>query len=142
MFNVDYETGEITMHRGDTGSYVLHAARSDGSSWTEDDRLLYTVKNSKGEIVLQRLYRLDDQWNLGDGVVLVEFHNSDTDTWENDTYAVERRYVIDPIWEGTPPTTRCANALTADARMVEGAIVRVPATGQTSMKLDDIYGEV
>ena len=76
MFNVDYETGEITMHRGDTGSYVLHAARSDGSSWTEDDRLLYTVKNSKGEIVLQRLYRLDDQWDLGDGVVLVVFRGT------------------------------------------------------------------
>ena len=80
--------------------------------------------------------------NLGDGVVLVEFHNDDTDSWENGQYSVERRYVIDPIWEGTAPTSRCADALTADARMVEGAIVRVPATGHTTMVLDDIYGEV
>ena len=142
MFNVNLETGEITMHRGDTGSYVLHASRSDGSEWTEDDRLLYTVKNQQGEVVLQRFYRLDDQYGLGDGVVLVEFHNDDTDTWDNGQYAVERRYVIDPIWEGTAPTSRCANALTANARMVEGSIVRVPATGQTSMTLSDIYGEV
>jgi hypothetical protein len=104
--------------------------------------MLYTVRNAQGEIVLQRFYRLDDQWDLGDGVVLIEFHNDDTDSWENGQYSVERRYVIDPIWEGTAPTSRCANALTADARMVEGAIVRVPATGQTTMVIDDIYGEV
>ena len=142
MFNVDLEDGAITMHRGDTGSYKVHASRKDGTSWTADDRMLYTVRNAQGEIVLQRFYRLDDQWDLGDGVVLVEFHNDDTDSWENGQYSVERRYVIDPIWEGTAPTSRCADALTADARMVEGAIVRVPATGHTTMVLDDIYGEV
>lgn len=142
MFNVDLETGAITMHRGDTGSYTLHAARADGTEWSEDDRLLYTVKNQSGEIVLQRFYRLDDQYELGDGVVLIEFHNDDTDKWENGQYFVERRYIIDPVWEGTAPTSRCANALTANARMVEGSIVRVPATGQTTMTLSDIYGEV
>lgn len=142
MFNVDLATGRVTMHRGDTGSFKIHAERSGGDSWTEDDRMLYTVRNSQGEIVLQRFYRLDDQYDLGDGVVLIEFHNDDTDTWANGTYDVERRYIIDPIWEGTAPTSRCADALTADARIVEGSVVRVPATGHTTMTLDDIYGEV
>jgi hypothetical protein len=142
MFNVNLETGEITMHRGDTGSYKLHAARKSGDAWTADDRLIYTIKNQQGEVVLQRFYRLDDQWDLGDGVVLIEFHNDDTDDWANGTYGVEWRYVISPIWEGTAPTSRCADALTADARIVEGSIVRVPENGQSTMNINDIYGEV
>ena len=142
MFNVDLETGEITMHRGDTGSFKVHADRESGDDWTADDRMLFTVKNGQGEVVLQRIYRLDDQWGLGNGTVLIEFHNDDTDQWENGQYTTEWRFIIDPVWEGTAPTARCADGLTAGARMVEGAIVRVPANGQASMTLDDIYGEV
>ena len=142
MFNVDLEKGDIKMHRGDTGAFKVHASRGSGESWTSDDRMIFTVKNQQGEVVLQRFYRLDDQWGLGDGIVQIEFHNDDTDTWENADYATERRYVISPIWEGNAPTSRVANALTANARIVEGSIVRVPATGQASLKIDDIYGEV
>ena len=142
MFIVDLETSDIKMHRGDTGAFKVHASRGSGESWTEDDRMIFTVKNQQGEVVLQRFYRLDDQWGLGDGVVQIEFHNDDTDTWDNADYATERRYVISPVWEGTAPTSRVANALTANARIVEGSIVRVPATGQASLKIDDIYGEV
>ena len=142
MFHINYESGEVTMHRGDTGSYVVCAERDDGSAWTEDDRMIFTVKNQQGEIMLQRFYRLDDQWGIGDGKVLVEFHNDDTDKWDNGQYFTERRYVIDPIWEGTAPTSRCVNAMTANARIVEGAIVRVPEKGQSTMNLSDIYGEV
>ena len=61
---------------------------------------------------------------------------------ENGQYQTERRYIVSPIWEGTAPISRVANALTANARIVEGSIVRVPATGQASLKIDDIYGEV
>ena len=142
MFSVDLEKGDITMHRGDTGAFKVHASRGSGEAWTEDDRMIFTVKNGQGEIVLQRFYRLDDQWDLGDGVVQIEMHNDDTDKWENGEYATERRYVISPVWEGTAPTSRVANALTANARIVEGSIVRVPATGQASLKINDIYGEV
>jgi len=142
MFNVDLETGDIKMHRGDTGSFKLHAAKKSGTAWTSDDRMLFTVRNQQGDIVLQRFYRLDDQWDLGDGVVLIEFHNDDTDDWDNGQYATEWRYVIGPVWSGTAPAGRCVNALTAGVRMVEGNVVRVPAGGQASMVLDDIYGEV
>ena len=142
MFNVDLTNGAITMHRGDTGSFKVHATRASGEDWTSDDRLLFTVKNGTGDVVLQRFYRLDDQWGLGNGWVLIEFHNDDTDSWENGLYSLERRYIVDPIWEGTAPTTRCANALTADARIVEGSIVRVPVIGQGSLTINDIYGEV
>lgn len=142
MFNVDLEKGDITMHRGDTGSYKLHAARQSEEAWTEDDRLLFTVKNSQGEIVMQRFYRLDDQWEIGDGVVLIEFHNDDTDGWDNGQYSVEYRYIIGPVWEGTAPTSRCANALTAGAKIVEGNVVRIPENGQVTLTVNDIYGEV
>ena len=142
MFIVDLEKGDIKMHRGDTGAFKVHASRGSGDSWTEDDRMIFTVKNQQGEVVLQRFYRLDDQWGLGDGVVQIEFHNDDTDTWDNADYATERRYIVSPIWQGTAPISRVADALTANARIVEGSIVRVPATGQASLKIDDIYGEV
>jgi len=140
MFAVDLETMAITMHRGDTGSFKIHAERASGDAWTENDRLLFTVKDGQGDVVLQRFYRLDDQWDLGDGTVLVEFHNNDTDTWQNGQYSTELRYNIEPIWNGTVPTGRCVNALTAGVRMTDGAIVRTVL--QSTMTIDDIYGEV
>ena len=140
MFNVDLASMAITMHRGDTGSFKVTATRSSGDEWTSDDRMIFTIKNQQGEIVLQRFYRLDDQWGLGNGVCLIEFHNDDTDTWENGQYGTELRFDISPIWNGTAPTARCVDALTAGVRMVEGSVVRTVL--QSSMDINDIYGEV
>ena len=140
MFNVNAETSEITMHRGDTGSFYVRATRADGEAWTADDRMLFTIRNAQNEVVLQRFYRLDDQWGLGDGVVLIEFHNNDTDTWDNGSYQTERRYNIAPRWNGTPPEGRCVDALTAGVRMIEGDVVRTVI--QSGLTIADIYGEV
>lgn len=139
-FQVDFETGDIKMNRGDTGSFWVHAARKSEEQWTEDDRMLFTIRNGQGEIVLQRFYRLDDQWNQGDGFVLIEFHNDDTDTWETGQYTVERRYNVAPRWNGTAPAGRCVNAMTAGVRMIEGDIVRTVC--QSSLTIDNILGEV
>ena len=128
------------MHRGDTGAFVVRCTRKTGTDWTEYDRMLFTVKNGNGEIVMQRLYRLDT--DLGNGVVEIQFHNNDTDSWKNGSYDTERRYIVNPRWEGTPPEGDCVNALTADARIVEGDVVRVPKKGPGQMTLSDIYGEV
>ena len=140
MFNVDLDTMEIRMHRGDTGSFKVHAERESGTAWTADDRMLFTVRNAQGEIVLQRFYRLDDAWEIGDGTVLIEFHNDDTDTWSNGQYATELRFNVSPIWDGTAPTGRCVDALTAGVKMVEGSVVRTVL--QSTLTIDDIYGEV
>lgn len=141
MFNVDFDTMNIKMHRGDTGSFKLHATKKSGDAWSQDDRMLFTIRNGQGEIVIQRFYRLDDQWDLGDGRVLIEFHNDDTDQWENGTYPVEARFVIDPVWSGTAPTGRCENALASGMpRMVEGAVVRTVI--QSTLEISEIYGEV
>ena len=140
MFERDPENGNITMHRGDTGAYKVKATRKSGAAWTEYDRMIFTVRDSEGNIVLQRFYRLDT--DLGNGVVEIQFHNNDTDSWKNGSYDTERRYIVNPRWEGTPPEGDCVNALTADARIVEGDVVRVPKKGQGTMTLSDIYGEV
>ena len=139
-FQLDSETGDIRMNRGDTGAFWVHAARSSGENWTADSRMLFTIRNDQGDVVLQRIYRLDDQYDKGDGYVLIEFHNDDTDKWATGQYQMERRYNVSPIWEGTPSTARCVNALTSDAHMVEGVAVRTAFQGM--LTIEDIYGEV
>ena len=129
----DKETGNITMYQGDTGSFWVHCARKSGEDWTEYSRMLYTIKNGKGETVIQRIYRLDDQYNAGDGCVLIEFHNSDTDSLDPGNYTTERRYDVAPVWEGTPSSARCVNALTSDAQMVEGVPVRTVFKGTLTL---------
>lgn len=145
MFDVDKTNGAVTMHRGDTGAYKVHATRKSGTAWTSADRMILTVWNGL-QPVLQRFYRLDDQWGLGDGIVQIEFHNEDTDKLPPGEYILERRYAIDPTWdldEGVSiPTERVSNALTAGARIVDGSNVRVPRNGQTTLRISQIYGEV
>ena len=102
--------------------------------------MLFTVTNGQGEIMIQRFYRLDDQWDAGDGNVLIEFHNDDTDEWDPGQYNTELRFDVSPVWEGTPPTSRCANALTANARMVEGSIVRTVI--QSTLNITGVQGMI
>ena len=140
-FQFDSETGNITMNAGDTGSFKVECTRKSGEAWTEYDRMLFTIKGGQGEAMIQRIYRLDDQYDLGDGVVLIEFHNDDTDKWDSGTYQMERRYVVAPIWDGTPSSARCVNALDEGvAQMIEGAIVRTVFTG--TLTIEGVQGEI
>ena len=141
MFKVDLETMAITMHSGDTGSFKIGATRQSGNEWTSADRMLFTVKNGQGEVVLQRIYRLDDQYDLGNGKVLVEFHNDDTDQWEAGTYSTELRFDVSPIWDGTAPTARCVDALSPGTpKMVEGSIVRTKI--QSTLTISGVLGDI
>lgn len=128
------------MHAGDTGAFKIHASRKSGEPWTEYDRLLFTIKNANGEIVLQRFYRLDDDEGLGNGVVEIQFHNDDTDLWDAGQYSMERRYDVNPRWNGTPPEGMCVNALTAGVRMIEGDVVRTAVQG--SVTIVGILGDI
>lgn len=139
-FQVNLETMDINMNRGDTGSFFVGSERASGTAWTADDRALFTIKDARGTIKLQRFYRLDDQWDVGDGVILIEFHNNDTDTWDPGQYSVELRFDVAPVWEGTPPEGRCEDALATDARIVEGSIVRTAI--HSTLQIDDILGEI
>ena len=140
MFNVNLETMEISMHAGDTGSFKLTGTRKSGTEWTADDRMLFTVTDGQGEIKIQRFYRLDDQYGLGNGKVLIEFHNDDTDQWAPGQYQTEVRFDVSPVWEGTAPTARCADALTANARMIEGSIVRTKI--QSTLTIQGVLGDI
>lgn len=141
-FHFDPESGNLHLNAGDTGSFKVHCARGSGDDWPDTARMLFTVVNGSGEVVMQRIYRLDDQWGLGDGVVLIEFHNDDTDTWTPGTYSMERRYDVTPIWNGTPSTARCVDQLGpgTHAEMVEGDTVRTVFTG--TIQIDGVIGRI
>ena len=140
-FQFDTETGNIRMNQGDTGSFKVKCTRSSGNSWDEYARMLFTIRSPQGEIVMQRIYRLDDQYDLGDGTVLIEFHNDDTDDWEPGTYGMERRYNVSPVWEGTPSTARCVDALQAGAaKMIEGVPVRTVFKG--TLTIESVDGRI
>ena len=129
-FKFDAATGNVLMNAGDTGSFWICCKRDSGEDWPSTARMLFTVTSPFNEIVMQRIYRPDDQWDQGDGVMLIEFHNDDTDEWAPGTYQMERRYDLTPIWEGTPSSSRCVNALAeGTAKMIEGDVVRTVFVG-------------
>ena len=135
------DKGNITMHRGDTGVEPVRCRRASGEDWPAESRMLWTVRNPQGEIVMQRIYRLDDAWGLGNGVVPIEFHNSDTDQWEPGTYTTERRYNLSPVWKGgTAPEARCVNALLTGDEMTEGAPVRTVFQG--TLTINGVLGDI
>ena len=140
MFNFDNNSWAITLHQGDTGSKWVRGRRESGTDWTEDDRCLFTVRNATGEIVMQRLYRLDDQWGAGNGYFLMEFHNSDTDKLQLGTYNTEWRFGVNPLWDGTPNTGRCVNVLNTNVHMTDGDIIRTKI--QSTMTILGVLGEV
>lgn len=139
-FQYDPETLDIKMNAGDTGSFKIHSARASGTAWTANDRMLFTVRDTQRVVVLQRYYRLDDAFGLGNGTVLVEFHNDDTDDWTPGLYGVELRFDVDPVWSGEAPTGRCENALAVDASIIEGSVVRTVI--HSSLTIEEVYGKI
>ena len=142
MFRIETDSMAITMHRGDTGAFIVSAARASGADWTENDRMIFSV-SGPGGLKVKRYYRLDEDRtsvDLDPGKVLIEFHNDDTDKWEIGTYSTELRFVIDPVWDGTAPTDDMVNAITSDAHIIEGSGVRTVI--QSSLTLNGIIGEV
>ena len=137
----DPTTGNFDMHAGDTGSGIFTITRESGDTFPDTARMLWTVTSPQGVIVMQRMYRLDDQYDLGDGAVLIEFHNDDTDTWGAGDYTTEIRVDIAPVWDGTPSTARCVDAL-ADgaARMIEGVPVKTLFHG--NLKIRAVQGGI
>lgn len=138
MFNVNSDTMEITMHSGDTGSFIVAATKTSGTSWGENDRAVFTVKRNNRDVVIQRYYRLDTA--LGNGSCLIEFLNADTDSLPIGQYVSEIRYVIDAYWDGTAPTQDVVNALESEVHIIDGNVVRTAI--QANMTINQIYGFV
>lgn len=98
MFNVDENTGKVEMNAGDTGSWFIDAERDDGVPFTSADRAVFTVKDSAKLTVLEREYGLADE-GLGNGTVLIQLDNNDTDDWPAGVYTYEMRYIVNPYRE-------------------------------------------
>lgn len=128
MFSVDLETGDVSMHVGDTGSYIVRATRTSGEPFDADDRMLYTVKDINNKIVMQRVYSLVND-GLENGEVRIEYHNADTDSFPAGQYKTEMRYIISPLYDSA-------------GNIVDGSVVRTPHNGQATLTLSEVYGEV
>lgn len=144
MFNVNYGTMDVKMHQGDTGSFTLRAVKASGNDWTPDDRLVFTIAQEDGTIKLSRYYRLDDERtiDLGNGVAVIEFRNSDTDEWATGNYKMEVRYGISPVWDGENiPEDDMIDATRTDiAHICEGATVRTKI--QSVLTIDRVYWRI
>lgn len=96
MFSLTPETGLIEMNVGDTGSVELEAHRDDGEAWTEYDRAVFTIKGGDA-IAIERTYALDGE--LGNGVILIEFHSNDTKDLNPGAYSWEVRFFANPYYD-------------------------------------------
>ena len=143
MFEMDYRTMKLRLHRGDTCAFPIGAYKTSGDAWGEHDRMIFTVTNSEKKVMLKRYYRLDSgrtSVDLPDGVVLIELHNGDTDQWPVTTYNTEIRFVMNAVWSGTEVTDDMVDVNTIEARISDG--VPVSTEIQSTLELKDVLGEV
>ena len=122
MFNIENYT--ITLSRGDTASFTVTA--NTDYEFAAEDRALFTVKDSAGEAILERVYALDTE--LGNGRFLVQLSNSDTDSLAVGAYTWDVRYVLHPYYDST-------------GRIIDGDQVITPKAAQT-LSLIATVGEV
>jgi hypothetical protein len=122
MFNIENYT--ITLSRGDTASFTV-TAKTD-YEFAAEDRALFTVKDSAGEAILERVYALDTE--LGNGRFLVQLSNSDTDRLAVGAYTWDVRYVLHPYYDST-------------GRIIDGDQVITPKAAQ-ALSLIATVGEV
>lgn len=124
MFSVDPVTYEIKLSVGDTGAVKITAS---GYTFESTDRALFTVKDTTGAVVLERVYELTDS-NLENGVFIVNFANADTDSLQPGGYSWDVRYVLNPYYDTT-------------GRIISGDQVITPMEALT-LTLLPVVGEV
>ena len=90
MFEVNAESGEIKLSRGDTGSVVF---RATGYTFASEDRAVFTMKSQDGTVVKESDYEIED------GAFTVDFINADTDYMAPGSYTYDVRYVISPSYD-------------------------------------------
>ncbi|MBO6268111.1 MAG: hypothetical protein J6N19_03070 [Clostridium sp.] len=110
----------ITMSRGDTGGIVIR--EKTGYAFGENDRAVFSVKNSIGTIVKQSIHQIHD------GLINVTFQNADTDSLEPGNYTWDVRYIINPVYD-------------EDGDIVDGDQVITPMIPQ-NLQLLAVVGEI
>lgn len=119
MFDVQNYT--ITLSRGDTGALRINTQTE--YTFDSDDRALFSIKNSIGEVVKQQAYALDE--NKG---FTVQFANSDTDDLAAGTFSWDVRYIIHPYYD-------------SEGKIIDGDQVITPKTPM-ELQLLQVVGEV
>ena len=99
-WSIDKNTMAVTMHKGDTGAYLVKLTRKSGEAWEDGDVAIYEAFQGS-DVKIHREFNLQpevpNEIEKGDGEFLIAFTNSDTDTWAAGTYNTEIRTVIRPI---------------------------------------------
>lgn len=119
MFEIDKNARTITLSRGDTG-WVPY--RITGKTLGEDDRVLWTMRNAKGQEIKKQIY------TPVDNVFWVRFENPETDGLPPGTYTYDARVIIGPIYD-------------ANDNIVDGEEVKTPML-PTVIRLLDTVGIV
>jgi len=100
MFNVDENTMAVTMHKGDTGAYTVTLELEDGEEFVDGDVAIYEVWQGTTRLIHKEFNLQPDEPTFeeyGDGVFLISFRNSDTDTLATGAYQTEIRVSLNPI---------------------------------------------
>jgi len=119
MFKINTETGAITMHKGDTGSFLI---RGKKATFGAADRAVFTVRDSSGTIVKEQTSA------LADGAFRVIFLNSDTDGLATGTYKWDVRYAWNPVYDD-------------DNKVIDGYPIYTPRDGMT-LEIRPVVGEI
>lgn len=90
----------VTMHKGDTGAYTVTIELEDNEDFVDGDVAIYEVWQGSTRKIHREFNLQPDEptyTEYGDGVFLIAFRNSDTDTWAPGTYNTEIRVSLNPI---------------------------------------------
>lgn len=90
MITVDKETNTIFLPKGDTGAITI---KPKGYDFGVDDRALFTVKDKKKNVKMERLLPIDEN------AVVIEFAHKDTNTWDAGEYKWDVRWLVGPSYE-------------------------------------------
>lgn len=96
MFIVDGTT--ISLSCGDTGAVKINAiATLNGNAFTfgANDRALFSVKNSNGEVIMQKASVMDDN------SFTVYFQNEDTEGLAAGSYSWDVRYIVNAYFDAS-----------------------------------------
>lgn len=126
-WEINPDTSAITMHRGDTGAYWVQLGKKSGGDFEDGDIAIYTVKQG-ANILIERVFPLDDDEGAGNGRFLIAFRNSDTDTWAAGSYTTELRVVLNPVTSGGQP--------------VDGDTVRTITKSKSTITILDVQKEI
>lgn len=100
MWAIDTNTMAVTMHQGDTGAYTVTMELEDGEEFVDGDVAIYEVWQGSTQLIHREFNLQPDEptyTEYGDGVFLIAFRNSDTDTWAAGSYNTEIRVSLNPI---------------------------------------------